>query len=243
MNFDNLTDSTELAEQTDSLGGRYIFPSDIYDAVISCIYLTESKNGATGAVVDLKIQGKDYRETIWFTNKKGENFYISKTDGTKQGLPGWNILDAMSFLSTGTGFKQALASREEKVVKVYNFDAKKELDTNVQVVMSLLGAKIKVALLDQIVNKQEQNNQGEYVPVDETREENIISAVFNADTMKTLSETKKGADAKFYNAWLEKFKTGAPHDKSKKTGNAPTSGGAKGAQREVKKVDKTALFS
>ncbi len=240
MNFDNLTNSEELAEQTDSIGGRYIFSSDIYDAVISCIYLTESKNGAMGAVVDLKINGKDFRETVWFTNKKGENFYLSKTDGTKQGLPGWNLLDALSMLSIGKGFKQALASREEKVVKVFNFDLKKEVDTNVPVVMDLINAKIKVGILDQIVNKQEQNNQGEYVPVDETREENTISAVFNPETLKTFAETKKGADAKFFEDWLKKYKTGAPFDRSKKTGNMPSAN--KGGQREVKKVDKTKLF-
>lgn len=241
MNLNNLVNSDQLAEQTDSIGGRQLFPSDIYDAVISCIYLTESKGGATGAVVDLKIQGKDYRETVWFTNRNGENFYISKQDGSKQGLPGWNLMDAMSMCSIGKGFLAALGSREEKVVKVYDYESKSEQPTNVPVVMDMLNAKVKVGLLHQIVNKREQDATGAYVEVDETREENVIHSVFHPDTRKTYSEMKNNADATFADKWLAKFKTGAPLDKSKKTGNAP-SAGKTGATREVKPIDRTALF-
>lgn len=237
MDFNKLANTEELAEQTDSVGGRYFFPSDIYDAIISCIYLQQAKSGAMAAVVDFKIDGKDYRETMYFTNKNGENFYTAK-DGTKQGLPSWNLLDAMSTLSIGKGFMAALGSREEKVVKVYNYDAKQELPTNVPVIMDLIGAKIKLGIIHKIVNKREQTASGEWIEVDDTKEENELSAVFHPDTLKTFAETKKNADAKFHETWLAKYKTGAPYDRSKKTGNAPSVSGT----REVKKVDRTALF-
>lgn len=239
MNFNNLVNSDQLAEQTDSLGGRQLFPSDVYKAVISCVYLTESKNGATGAVLDLKIDGKDYRETIWFTNHNGENFYVGR-DGTKQGLPGWNTMDALSMCSVGKGFMAALGSREEKVVKVYDYESKSEQPTNVPVVMDLLNAPVSVGIIHQIVNKRELID-GEYKEVDETREENVINAVFNTASGKTFSEMKKNAEPTFMDKWLNKYKTGAPLDKSKKTGNAPSSA-KPGSTREVKPIDRTALF-
>lgn len=241
--FDNLSDSTQLEQQTDSLGGsRYVFPSDIYNAIVKQAYLTQAKSGARALTIILGIQDKEYSETIYFTNREGKNSYTK--DGKTYGLPGFNLLNAISFLCCGKEFKQAgKDSCEEKVVNIYNFDIKKEVPTSVPVIMDWIGKPIAVALIDQLVNKQEKNGQGEYRAVDETREENRISAVFSPDTHKTYTETKNDTEAKFCHEWLKKYKTGEPYNRVKKTGIAPSSNNNPSEPKKVDKVDESSLFS
>lgn len=218
--------STDGFEKTeDRLGGGYQpLESGIYDADIQLVYLGKAQNSqARSVTVHAKIDGKDYRETFWVTNKKDENFYTK--DGKKYPLPGFVTFDELCLMATGRG--PANQDYEEKVVKLYDFQAKAEVNTNVTAVTSLHGKKVKLAIWK--VKEDKTTKQGnEYVPTGEFRFVNEIDKVFHFDSKRTTNEFRENKQATFHDKWAEK-NTGELRDKSTgRQGNAgapPVAGG------------------
>src|SRR5690606_1068474 len=145
-----------------------------------------------------------YRETIYYTNKAGEIFYTDKSDGkTKRGLPGYNILNAICMMTTEKGLLDQ--AHEDKVVKVYDFDAKAEVPKSVQVLVDTVGKPLRLAISNSTVNVKTKQD-GEYVSTAKTKQENKIESVFHAETKQTLKEAIDGRDADFHDKWLERNK-------------------------------------
>lgn len=226
--FGNLK-SDGLEQSTDNLGGGgFTRESDIYSGKIKMAYAGAAKSGArfVQLIVDLP-DGKEYKETVYITNKAGENFYLNKSDNSKKvPLPGFTTLDDICLCATGKPLAEQDA--EEKIVKIYDFEAKAELPTSVPVLIELLGQDISLAILKVTENKQAKNASGVYEATSETRDINSIDKVFNTDTHMTVVEARNKAEAPvFWDSWLERNK-GKTRDKTSKVVGTP---GAPGAAR------------
>jgi len=208
--FDKLT-TEGMEEAQDVLGGGQQVPSGIYPAKVKLMYLGKSGQPGSEAqsiTIHADIGGTEFRETIWFTNRNGDNFYIPKDakDGkvTKSPLPGFTTIDDICLLGSGEGLVDQEA--EEKVVKLYDFSEKKELPKNVMVLTSMIGKEVKLGILRQIVDKQKLNKDTKkYENTGDTRTENTISKVFHSETDMTVAEYRREAtEPEFMPAWKTK---------------------------------------
>jgi len=208
--FGKLT-SDGLEQTQDRLGGGYQpLDSDIYTGTIKTAYAGQAASGAMSVtlLVDLA-DGREYRETLYVTNKKGENFFISEAK-KKVPLPGFTVVDDLCLIATGKPLAEQ--ETEEKVVKVYDREAQAEVPKSVPMLMALLGQPVALGVIKQIVNKNEKQGD-EYVPTAETREENYIDKVFHPELKLTVAEARNGQDkATFWDAWGERNK-GQTRDK------------------------------
>lgn len=224
--FSNMT-TDGLVDQEDKLGGGFApMPSGAYTGTIKLAYLGKANSSnAQSITVHTEINGADMRETIWITNRNGENFYTPKdqTNGksTKMPLPGFTTIDDLCLLSTGSPLAEQ--TTEEKVVKLYDFTERKEMPKAVQALTQLMGKQITLGILRQIVDKQKKGDDGAYHNSGETRVENVIDKVFHAETGRTVNEYRHEVEtAEFLAAWKER-NTGKDRNRSK---GAATAGGA-----------------
>lgn len=222
--FGNL--NTEGLEKTeDRLGGFQSYETDAYDATIKLAYAGKSANGAQSVnfVFDLA-GGKEYRETVWVTNRKGENWFLNQNDKTKKvPLPGFTVVNDICLMTTDKPLAEQ--DTEEKVVKIYDFDEKKEMPKSVDVLVGLLGQKVTLGILATLENKSKKNDAGDYEATAEERTVNSIDKVFHEPTKLTTTEAEQGlTEGVFYTSWVERNK-GKTRDKREiKDGQAGTAG-------------------
>jgi hypothetical protein len=230
--FGNLS-SEGLEESQDRLGGGFgPIDSDIYTLKIKALYAGQSDGGARSVTLIGDNGGKEYRETFWITNKKGENWFAAKDKdgkptGKKSPLPGFTIVDDLCQIATGKSLSEQDA--EDKVVQVYDPESKKQVNKSVPMLIDAIGQEVALGIIRRKVNKNAKNEStGLYEPTAEEREENFTDKVFHPELKLTIVEAKAGADnATFWDAWLELNK-GKTQDRRKiKDGQGQT--GAAGA--------------
>lgn len=217
--FGNLTNDG-LEETNDRLGGFNVRDTDVYEATIKVAYAGQSAGGARSVTLVVNLPDGEYSETIYVTNKKGENWFLNQNDKSKKvPLPGFTTIDDICLVTTGKPLSEQ--DSEEKVVKVYDYDEKKELPKSVPVLTELTGQKVYLGILKSIVDKNVKNDStGEYEPSGETREENTIEKVFHHPSKVTVVEAREAqkagrdAEAVFYDKWVEKNK-GQTRNKAK----------------------------
>ena len=226
--FKNLT-TAGLEETEDRTGGFAAINADLYTATIKMAYHSVAKSGANAINLVFDIGSREYRETIYITNKKGENFFLNKEDKTKKvPLPGFTVVDDICLCAT----EQPLSEQEseDKVVKLYDHEAKKELNKTVPVLTGLLGKQVGIGVIKSLENKNVLNETtGLYEPTAETREVNSIDKVFHVPTNLTMVEVRNGVEeAVFFAGWVERNKNQIRDKRAIKDGAAgrPTSGRA-----------------
>lgn len=231
----NLASDQSIANEKDSIGGGGVLDSGLYPSKVTLAYVTKSSGGATGLVLKAKTEsGRDINQTLWMTSgtAKGAKNYYEK-DGVKSYLPGFIAANALALLATGKEISQM--DTETKVVNVYNFDAKAEVPTKVEMVMDLIGKEIIVGLIKQTVDKNVKDGNGVYVASGETREENEIDKFFRASDKMTTAEIRAAAnDPVFYDTWATKW-AGQVRNKAKGatgTAGAPKAAAASGAMKK-----------
>ena len=189
-----------LEETSDRLGGYQPLQSGIYTGTIKAAYAGQSAGGAHNVSLIIDVAGQEYRETLYITNKKGENFYVK--DGKKIPLPGFTTVDDICLVTSGKPLSEQTG--EDKVIKLYDKDAKKELPKTVPMLTELLGLQVTLGILRQTVNKTEKVGD-DYVPIADTRDQNVIDKVFHTETKMTVAEARQGAEeAKFHDSWKER---------------------------------------
>ena len=99
-------DNKGATSPKDSLGGYEPLASDIYEAEIKAAYVTTSRSGAAAINLVLDIAGREYHETIYFTNSKGETFFLSKQSGEKISLPGYTTFNDLCLCAVGKEVNQ-----------------------------------------------------------------------------------------------------------------------------------------
>lgn len=199
-----------LEQEKDTLGGTFeLLTSDVYTMRVKNAYFTTSSGGATGLKLELIVEGKGspespyiYRETLWVTNKKGEQYY--ERDGKKIPLPGFTHARNICLVCTNKPLH--LMKPVEKIVKEYDSTAKTEVEKAVPVLTELEGKTFKAAILHTRANKKMQNQATkEWVDTNEETFSNSLDKVFTMDDL-TLSEKMAGKDPEFMTKWLEKHK-------------------------------------
>jgi len=231
MALDALKVGSDVVADKDVLGGMgsFVLESGIYETKIDLAYLGKSKGGAMSLTLHFKTaDDKQLRQSLWITSgdaKGNKNTYINKKTNEVHLLPGMNQANHISLLATGKELSEL--DTEEKVIKLYDFDAKEEIPTKVDVITEMLNKDIVLGVQKQIVDKNVKNDAGDYVPSGDTREENEINKVFSAKDGRTVTEIKaEASEAQFIKDWKEKW-TGVTITKAKGakggTSGAPTS--------------------
>lgn len=241
--FGNLK-SEGLEESQDRLGGGYQpVETDIYTGVIKALYAGKSAGGAMSVTLVLALEGgKEHRETFYVTNKKGENFFLNKDDKTKKvGLPGFTIVDELCLVTSG--FPLAEQKTEEKVINLYDFEAKKELPKGVEMLMDCIGKEVSLGILKELHNKNEKKGD-EYVATAEVIERNATDKVFHTESKMTVVEIRNGAEEpKFWGNWLDKNKGQVRDRREIKDGQAgKTSGPPKAGDSSSAPTERKSLF-
>mgnify|MGYP006914387286 CR=1 FL=1 len=212
--FGNLTLNQEaMNENSDRLGGGFqLFKSDIYRAKVEVAYATKSANGAMGLVVkfNVYIEGESkprlYTQTFWLSNRQGQTFYVDK-EGKSQNLAGFNHANHLTALCCNKSINEI--ATEERQIKLYNAEAKKEILTAVPCLVDLTGCEVGLAIIQRRVNKQEKSTStGEYENTPEERFINEIDKIFaiNGNMAWTFDERRNNLPAEFAIKWLDRWK-------------------------------------
>lgn len=226
------TNGVERSEDTLS-GGFNLLDSDIYEAKIKAAYGGASQGGALNVTVVCDIKGQEYSETIYITGRNKLPYF--EKNGKRRFIPGYNIVNSICKIATGKGLTEL--DSEDKSLLVYDPIEKKRKPTEVPVLTDLSGKIICLGILKELRNKAVQDDQGQYVDTPETREDNRINAVFDADTHRTLNEIEDSKEAVFWDKWLEKNKGITVDRRTLKEGVTPTTP-TKPAEQKVR----TSLF-
>lgn len=244
----------------DFIGGGGILDTDLYTAIIKTAYLSKSKKGATAMNLIMNIGKQEVKQTVYMTNRNGDVTYTDKKTGETKNLPGFSQITALCLLVIGKEVGDM--DQEEMVVKIYDYESKKELPQSVDCFVELHGETVQIALQRQTVDKNKKNEStGEYEPTGETRDENEVVKFFASDKLVTISEVnqfikslggnfddvvndgemlkaigKMDDDQGVYAAkWVEKNK-GVTYDKS--SGSKKSSGGGKEFKKTSEKTAK-----
>lgn len=194
--FGNL--STEGLEKTeDRVGGgnAWLRDTDIITFTIKAMYAgkSSSSNAQSVTFIGVDADGKEYRETFWITNGKGENFFMAKDkDGKETGkrnpLPGFSIVNDICMIATDKPLSEQ--TDEEKVVKVWDADAKGEVPKGVPMLVETLGKQVSLAIYRVKENKQAKGSDGKYAAIAEEREVNITEKALFPQFKCTVREAE-----------------------------------------------------
>ena len=232
----NLSYAADIQEDKDAVGGGgFTVPeSGVYDATIKYAYLSQAQSGAGAVNFEFDLNGNTYRETMYVTNRNGQNFYVDKRDGSKKYLPAYLNVDAIALFATSKPLAEL--KDQAKVINLYNFEQQKEVPTEVPMLVELLGKKVKLGLIKEKSFKQVKDASGNYVDSDEVRETATINKVFSPKDGRTVNEVRaEQAEAEFITKWLEKWE-GKINDKTAK------SSGTKPATSATTAPKKSGLF-
>lgn len=213
--FDELKEDSSIEEEKDVLGGAGLLETNVYPMNIEVAYAEKSKTGSMGFHISFKGQnGESLRQSIYMTggDAKGNKNYYEK-DGKKHYLPGFNQANAICLLSIGKPISDL--TTEKKTLMIYDYEEKKELPVEKDVLVDLNGAEITLGVQKIITDNSDKGDDGKYVPNGTSRLANEIGKVFRTKDNLTVPEVKaEAASAEFYKKWLEKNE-GKTIDKTK----------------------------
>lgn len=224
--FKNLATDDSIQNEVDSLGGGGAVESGIYDLKIKNAYVSVADSGAMSVVLLLvdPVTKKELRFQEYVTSgrEKGcKNYYEDKKTKEKKYLPGYNNINAVTLLTVGKELNQM--TTEEKLVPLWDNEAKKEVPQKTDVLTDLIGEDITMGILKVLENKTKYDKATNTRTIlAETRNVNQLDKVFRTTDHLTVAEVRAQAkEATFYEQWGNK-NTGNTRDKTEK----PTAGAA-----------------
>lgn len=201
----NLETKTNVEGEKDVLGGGGVLDTNVYPMKVKVAYFTVSSGGAVAINLQGDVDGKEVRQQFWVVsgNDKGNKNTYTK-DGKEYYLPGFLTANSLALLTVGKELSQM--DVEKKVIKLYDYDAKEERPTEVDVLVELTGQMIQAGIQKQTVDKTEKGDDDKYHPTGETREINEVVKFFRYDDGLTVPEIEKGVtEAKFKDDWVAKW--------------------------------------
>lgn len=176
--------------EEDFMGGGGLFETDLYTGKIKVAYLLKaSKSDAQSVNLVVDIAGKEYKSQTWVSNKTGGVTYKDKKTNEDRNLPGYNMMSSLMMLGASMELNDPAVNVEERTVKIYDYDAKKELPKAVSCFVDLHDVEIGIAIQKQTVDKTKKNdNSGVYEPTGETRDQNETVKFFDPEKFLTISE-------------------------------------------------------
>lgn len=183
--------------------------SGIVDGVVEQAYADQNPNsGATSLFVTFKIGGITVRAKECFVsgNAKGNQTFYTK-DGMDYDLPGFSWAEALCLLTTGDNIMDA--DWQEKKVKIYDYDKKKDVKVLKDVPVDMVGSKIKLGIIvtHNDTPKRDGKNRPMYknnkaVPSGKYYVSNEVDKFFDPDTCATVVEIREGQEPTFHEKWL-----------------------------------------
>ena len=182
--------------ESDSFGK--VLDTNVYDATIKYVYLTESKSKTTGLNVVLDIDGKEINpDTIWITYKDGVTHKV--IEGKKVTPPGLRKFNDLAYCALGVTLKQ-LGEPENKPINLYNYEQQKKVPTMCPCYPTLSGKKIQVGLRK--FNKHKSTLVGStYVPTTTTYYINVVDKFYTPEG-KLAIEQVSNKEAAYKDKWL-----------------------------------------
>lgn len=213
------TNDTEIKPETDSIGTSFEpLESNIYDLTILLSYISVANSEAMALNILFETSdNKQLRQQFWMTSGKAKgkkNFYEKKN---KQGqtekfyLPGFNQANGIALLTCNKSINQL--TTETKTINLYDFDQKKEVPTDVDMVVELIGKSISAGVIKQVVDQNKADAKGVYHPTGKTRTENEVDKLFHSDGRTIVEIKAKEEKAMFRDSWLKKW-VGVVKDKT-----------------------------
>lgn len=212
-------------------GGFKALASNIYDLTVNHAYFSKAASGARAVNLELETKdGSKHRFTIYVTNREGSIKYKDKQTGELKYLPGFQTVDALCKLTSGKSLIELQAATEKRTLNLYNYEQKREVPTDVDMLMPLLKKTVKAAIVERIENKTKKNEStGKYDPINEKRTTNeIVKFMRERDSMTVGEIIGKKAEAEYAKNWLSVWEN-KPDDRYKEVaqaGNAGVPGGA-----------------
>lgn len=250
--FENLKVTDDMEKTEDRIGGNYgAIDTDIYTGKVKMAYAGQSAGGARNVTLIMAggdFGDREYRETVYVTNRKGENFY--EKDGKKNQLPGFTQINHLCQVTVGKELHEMVG--EDKMVNVYDPEQKKEMPKSVPVLVELLGQEVSLAIVRSTENQTEKDSSGNYVPKSDgsTRDVNNIDKVFHTATRMTIHEAQAkqkddSVQPEFWDKWVERNK-GQTRDKTTKnaggTAGRPGGGAPQGGSNNSGAAPRSSLF-
>ena len=96
---------------------------------------------------------RNYNETIYMSNSKGEFTFIDKKTNKPTPLPGFVTVDTLCKMATGKGINEQETAR--KTIEVYDSKTENKVNAEKEVVMSMLKQKVQVLAVMNIMNRHE----------------------------------------------------------------------------------------
>lgn len=245
--FGNLT-TDGLEKQKESVGGgQRTIPTNIYSFEIKAAYVGNSQSSKAMSVNLILVDENDreYKEQVWITNGEGQNSFEvkdkdKKPTGKRSPLPGFSLINDICIIVLDKPLSEL--ATEEKIVKIYDFDQKKEVPTAVQMITDLIGGKVDLSIREIKKFKQKKGDDNQYHDTADTTQINEIDKAFFPGMNATVREAEEalenggsvvdgrivdanGTDvAVYYGAWKNRWE-GKLIDKTLKgNGNAGQSG-------------------
>ncbi len=202
---DAISDEAKSSDR-DTVGSSYgLLDTDIYPCTINMAHIVETNSGALMFHIAYETEdGVKGNFSTCIQSGAGKTYFVNK-DKEKQELPGFALLRTMLYIAEAEYGVEDLDT-EERVWPVYDYDEKKEIDTDVDAVADLIDVKMYLAIQKQSVNKKEKDDDGNYVDTNERREQNEVVKVFEHPTKLSVQEIEADVEeAQFFDVWIEKF--------------------------------------
>jgi serine/threonine-protein kinase RIO1 len=194
---------------TDTLGGGFILNSGLYPMTIDLAYLGETPKGAKSVTLHFKAADgskKNFRNTIYLTSGKAKgqlHYYLGgKNKDKKIILPDRQKAEQLSQITTGKEFSKL--ETELKTIKLWNFDAKAEVPTEVEVVTELLNKQILLGVRKIHRNKRIQDANGKWEDGPEAETVNDLHRVYFPDGLSVGEKNKGVTEPTFVKTWKNK---------------------------------------
>lgn len=174
--------------------------SGVYQGTIKNAFIGKSSGGATSVSLEVKLDsGKTIFETIYVTNKQGDNTY--EKDGVIGYLPGFLTVNQIALFATGKDLYELEPEMEERIVKQYDSKAGKQVDKPAMVIVPLLEQPILVAIKEVRENKTKAGDGNKRITLAEDRVFNTIDKVFHPSTFHTQAELEQDKEATYLATW------------------------------------------
>jgi hypothetical protein len=211
--FDLFANSDDVVESGDVMPSDNFGTQDtgLYKMGVKLAYMGESGAGAKN--INFEFQSADgtgplLKQTIYLTSKKETGNRTTYFDKNKveHKLPGIEQVDNLCEMLTGHKLQElGKATGEKKTIKLWNFEEKAELNTEVTMVMGLIDKPVLIGL-HKIKENKVKLIEGKWVDQAEVKWSNEVDKFFEADSGLTHAEKKaKVTDPAWLKKWKEKF--------------------------------------
>lgn len=212
----NIDKDVEGADEDFIPGGNFTLDTGAYQMTVKLAYLGESQGGAMNVTVWLEEDGgnRQHRETFYVTSGKAKGQKNTFTDraGTKRLLPGMEAMNQLANITTGMPL--AAHKPEAKIVKLYDFDERKELPKEVPVITAMLNKPVLVLITKCRENKR-QNVGGEWVDTNQERVFNEAQKFLHPSGHSVAEKNANSETTDHRDRWLGKFGPDYVRDKFK----------------------------